>query len=419
MSGIRRPFPDLVRACALFGIAVVNVDLFAHLTPGGVLASAWGTPADRTLWWTVAALFVMKSYPLFAMMFGAGIGQQLRSSAAEGTGLTGRHLRRMTGLLALGLFNAAFLFSGDILVFYALLGTLLFLFRNAGPEALWRWSIASFLLQVLVSLIGVRFMWHITTAGDGTELRQFLADSARDTADLTAGFASPDPLVVTAVRFSDWAVMFQPALIFSGPGLFAFILYGLHAHRAGIFDDPVAPRWSRARRLYLPLGSVIAGIGAWLILRAQHEADPAVQLGYLLLFLGSPLSAMGYLGLIAAWSRRPDSPLRTLLVRAGGGSLTAYLLQGLLLSLVFSGYGLGLVGELGAAAYIPIGAAAAVLSLLFVGGWRMRYALGPVEMLLRRWVHLGERRSDDESGRQPPRPRPPGPRPDGDKNDLH
>lgn len=393
MSPVRQPFPDLVRACALFGIAVVNVDFFAHATPGGVMAAAWSTPMDRVLWWTIAALFAMKSYPLFAMMFGAGVGQQLRSSALDGAGFTGRHLRRMTGLLALGLLNAAFLFNGDILVFYALLGTLLFLFRDASAESLRRWAIASFLLQIAVSLMGVQFMWDITTAADGAELRRFLAEGAEDTARLTAGFASQDPLVVTATRFDDWAVMFLPTMMFAGPGIFAFILYGLYACKEGIFDDAAAPRWSRARRVHLPLGLVIAGIGAVLILRARHEADPWFQIGYTLLFVGSPLSAMGYLGLIAAWSQRPESRLRAFLVRAGGGSLTAYLLQGLLMSLVFSGYGLGLVGKLGAAAYISIGAAAAVLSLLFVGWWRGRHALGPVETLLRWWVYLGQRRS--------------------------
>ena len=394
MSPVRQPFPDLVRACALFGIAVVNVDYFAHATPGGVMAAAWSTPMDRVLWWTIAAFFAMKSYPLFAMMFGAGVGQQLRSSALDGAGFTGRHLRRMAGLLALGLLNAAFLFNGDILVFYALLGTILFLFRNASPKSLWRWAIASFLLQIAVSLMGVQFMWDLTAATDGTELRELLTEGAQDTASLTAGFASPDPLVVTATRFGDWAEMFLPTMMFAGPGIFAFILYGLYAFRLGIFDDPAAPRWSRARRVYLPLGLLIAGIGAVLILRARHEADPWFQIGYTLLFVGSPLSAMGYLGLIAAWSQRPDSPLRAFLVRAGGGSLTAYLLQGLLMSLVFSGYGLGLVGKLGAAAYIPIGAAAAALSLLFVGWWRGRHALGPVETLLRLWVYRGQRRGD-------------------------
>lgn len=115
--------------------------------------------------------------------------------------------------------------------------------------------------------------------------------------------------------------------------------------------------------MYLPLGLVIAGIGGALVISSRHEADPLLQIGYMLLFMGSPLSALGYLGLIAAWSQRADS-----------------------------GYGLGLVGKLGAAAYISISAAAGVLSLLFVGWWRGRHALGPVEMLLRRWVYLGEGR---------------------------
>jgi uncharacterized protein len=61
------------------------------------------------------------------------------------------------------------------------------------------------------------------------------------------------------------------------------------------------------------------------------------------------------------------------------------------MSWVFSGYGLGLVGKLSVAAYVPIGAAAALASLLFVEVWRTRSGWGPVEMLLRRWVYLDKR----------------------------
>ena len=116
------------------------------------------------------------------------------------------------------------------------------------------------------------------------------------------------------------------------------------------------------------------------------------MLGFLLLTVGSPLSSYGYLGLLAAWTRADDSILRRTLMRAGGGSLTAYLLQGLMLSLLFSGYGWGLVGTLGAASYIPLAAIVAMLSLLFVSAWRARYAQAPCEALLRAWVYLGARR---------------------------
>lgn len=116
MPSSRHPLPDLVRAFALFGIAVVNVDYFAHATAGGVIAAGWNTPADRLVWWIVASIFLLKSYSLFALMFGFGFEQQRNAAAAEGVGLAGRYGRRMTGLLVLGLLNVSCLFVGDILV---------------------------------------------------------------------------------------------------------------------------------------------------------------------------------------------------------------------------------------------------------------------------------------------------------------
>jgi uncharacterized protein len=112
--------------------------------------------------------------------------------------------------------------------------------------------------------------------------------------------------------------------------------------------------------------------------------------GFSLIMIGSPLSSVGYLGWLAAWLRGGPSPVRDLLGRAGSASLTAYLLQGLLMSWVFAGYGLGWVGKLGASAYLPVGVIAALASLWFVARWRGRYALGPVEAVLRRWVYLGQ-----------------------------
>lgn len=391
MSTARQPFPDLVRACALFGIAVVNVDYIAHATMGGVIANAWVTPADRLVWWTVATLFLIKSYPLFALMFGAGIAQQMQSAAADGRGFAGRHWRRMVGLLLLGLVNAAFLYSGDILTTYAALGAVVFLFRGMSAKWLRRCAFALYTLQIVVMVWIASEFWRLAEEG-GAELGRRVAGYESLTARLVAGFASTDPLSVAATRFGDWSSVFVETMMFSGAGLLAFILYGLYAVRAGLFEDLGAAHWSRARRVHLPLGLLLAGAGGVLMLRAAHGLDVEVQFGFLLLTIGSPLSVSGYLGLIAAWMQRPESRLRAFLVRAGGGSLTAYLLQGLLMSLVFCGYGIGLVGKLGAAADIAIAVAVALATLLFVGVWRARHALGPVEYLLRRWVYLGERR---------------------------
>jgi uncharacterized protein len=393
MTSSREPLPDLVRAFALFGIAVVNVDYFAHATMGGVIAGAWDSPADRAAWWTVATLFMLKSYSLFALMFGVGVAQQMLSAAGDGAGFGGRYARRLIGLLVLGLFNAALLFYGDILVIYALLGTLVYLFRDLGAATLRRWAIGLYLVQAAIVLLLWLSTFALTLPEAASTLREALDESAQDTAQRVAGFAAPGVLVVAATRFEAWATDLVWMVAMQGLGALAFMLYGLHLARSGLLEDTASARWARARRIDLPLGLTLAGVGGWLMVGSGHELDPSFMGGFALIVIGSPFSTMGYLGLLAAWSQRPASPLRAFLTRAGGGSLTAYLLQGLLLSLVFSGYGLGLVGQLGAAAYIPIGAAAALLSVLFVGWWRIRYPLGPVETLLRRWVYLGERRS--------------------------
>jgi uncharacterized protein len=393
MSETRQPFPDLVRACALFGIAVVNVEWFAYPAQDLLRGGAWATPADRFVWWTVATVFLMKSYSLFAMLFGAGMAQQMRAAEAGGAGFMGRYARRMAGLLALGLVNAALLFSGDILVTYALLGVLLLLFRNTGAAALRRWAIGFFLLHVGLSVALVVSAASMAEEGGGAELRKLAAEMAEEAAQVNAAYASTDFFAVAAFRFDEWATFFGRAMVFGGPGVMAFILYGLYAARTGMFEDLDAPRWSRARRLWLPIGLLVAGAGAWVMLGSDLEFDAKLLAGITLVTVGSPLSTLGYLGLVAAWMRRPESRLRAFLTRAGGGSLTAYLLQGLLMSWVFCGYGLGWVGKVGAAAYFSVGVVVATVSLLFVGWWRGRYGLGPMEALLRRWVYLGERRS--------------------------
>jgi uncharacterized protein len=296
----------------------------------------------------------------------------------------------MLGLLLLGLLNAAFLFFGDILVVYAVLGTVLYLFRSEEPRALRRWAFGLYALQIVIVLLLLSATLALSVPDNAATLREMLAETARASAEREAGFAAGGFFAVADTRFGAWAEDFGYMLAMQGPGAMAFILYGLYAARAGLFDDLEAARWSRARRVYLPVGLLLAGLGGWLMAGSAHESDPAFMAGFSLIMIGSPLSSVGYLGWLAAWLRGGPSPVRDLLGRAGSASLTAYLLQGLLMSWVFAGYGLGWVGKLGASAYLPVGVIAALASLWFVARWRGRYALGPVEAVLRRWVYLGQ-----------------------------
>lgn len=381
----RSPLPDLTRAIALFGIAVVNVGLFAYPSVTGYAAGGLVSAADHTLLFIVMALFAFKSYTLFAFCFGLGFGVQIDAAAAQGQAFLSRYGRRLLGLAALGALNVVAFFYGDILLVYAVLGAVLLLARNAPVPRLVRWGRIFIGIQVglLAALAGLMALYAAVAPDD---LARELARQSGEAARLAAGFGAPQFHDVALQRVRSWFEDIGFLLLIQGPGVFAGLLLGLAAWRSGVLSDLDHPVWRRCRR-HLPLGLLISAVGAALMVRAGGMMTVQATLGLALVVLGSPLASAGYLGWLARWAQAPAGPLRQALARAGSASLSAYLLQGLLMSLVFSGYGLGWYAQASATASILVGALAGGASLLLMALWRRRFARGPFEALLRRWTY--------------------------------
>jgi uncharacterized membrane protein YeiB len=120
--------PDLARGIALLGIALANLVGWLHGPAWTVLLKQEDAgPADRAVDVLLALLVDNRGFPLFALLFGYGLGILHRRSLARGE-RTGRFLRRTARrclvLLTIGLAHAILLFSGDILVGYAIIGML-------------------------------------------------------------------------------------------------------------------------------------------------------------------------------------------------------------------------------------------------------------------------------------------------------
>ncbi|MDZ3824360.1 MAG: hypothetical protein U0S76_12215, partial [Pseudoxanthomonas sp.] len=117
---------DALRGLAVCGILLANVhflDGWQYLSPGSratlPLAAADGP--------TIAALRVLvegKFYSLFSLLFGLGFGLMLTRAGAEPGPFLSAWRRRMAVLLAIGLVHGLFVWLGDILALYALLGLL-------------------------------------------------------------------------------------------------------------------------------------------------------------------------------------------------------------------------------------------------------------------------------------------------------
>ncbi|MBB5519303.1 DUF418 domain-containing protein [Amphiplicatus metriothermophilus] len=386
----RHIFPDLARAFALFGIALVNVGVFAYPMMSGYHAGGLRTGFDHAAWFLVCALFLFKSYSIFSFMFGVGFAYQIDAAERRGVGFPGRYARRILGLLFFGALNISLLFFGDILVIYAVLGTILFFFRKAGVKALVRWAVALYVVQIIFSIFftGSFWLWGIYAP---EEMAKEMATLAETDARAAAVFSAGGFMDAAAFRVEVWLENIAFMFMMQGFGAFSFFLFGLAAVRSGLIARPEAAFWSRARRVYLPVGVALGLVGAGLIVRAETFMDPMAMAGMTVTTLASPFASAGYLGLIAKWAAGREGPARTFFARGGTATLTAYLLQGLLFSLIFSAYGLGLYARPGAAACTVIAVAVALFSLAFSSLWRTRFARGPLEIVLRGWTYLGAR----------------------------
>lgn len=387
----RHIFPDLARAWALVGIALVNVGIFAYpAMKGGYASGGLESGLDQAAFFGVNALFALKSYTLFSFMFGVGFAYQMVSAEKAGASFASRYWRRIIGLFFFAAINIVLFFQGDILFVYGVLGSLLFLFRKASTGILLRWAVWLYLIQVILLFILAGFvaMGHAFGPEEMAKEVELMTELGAET---HAIYSSGTFMETVTARVTEWASSVYFFFLVQGFGAMSFFLFGLAAVRTDTIAEPSAKFWQTSRRLYLPIGIGISLIGAWFMTGAANMIDQDMIFGTALISLGAPFSTAGYLGLIAKWSLAPDGPIKTFFARGGTSSLTAYLMQNMLFTLIFYGFALGFYAKLGAAQVIGIAILVALFSIAFCSLWRTIFKRGPMEVVLRNWTYLGSK----------------------------
>jgi len=358
----RALMPDYLRLFALFGIVVVNVQYIAFSALHGFADPVAETALDAITLWLVNGLALLKTYGLFSFMFGVGLGFLMRSAARRGLPFGRVYRNRMIGLLILGIAHGCLFFPGDILTIYAVTGSILYLFRDWPVRRLVRLGAALLVLQAVIAP-------PLLLAAPETPPDIV----AMERAILTEGGF----LEAVLFRSIGFAFIMPSFLLIQGISALGWFCLGLAAVKSGMIDDAGHPLWRRARRWCLGPGVVLGLAGA-----AIWQLGPPVP-GVVLTVASAPVATLGYLGLIAAVSR-PPGPIMAKALAAGGSSLSVYLGQSIVLSTIFSGYGLGLWGAVDrlTAVAIALAVTAGLVGALLL--WRRYFKLGPFEWVLRR-----------------------------------
>ncbi|WP_326765709.1 DUF418 domain-containing protein [Streptomyces sp. NBC_01591] len=375
---------DALRGFALAGILVVN--LMTTAGPPGARGGLAGVhAADGAVEWLVVLLAQSKFYLLFSFLFGYSFTLQMDSAARAGERFAPRMSRRLAGLFVLGLAHAVLLYTGDILMIYALFGLVLLAARNAGPARAWRAALWVFgVAGGFLLLIGLGAA--LLDPGD-------LGESATVKAELTAAYQGGFAEVVGA-NIRALPEMLAAVPLMGGFVVAAFLVGFVAGRRQWLGAAALADR-ARLRRICLT-GLAVGVPGA--ALSAAGLVGPLPErwtlLGLAVGTVAAPALSAAYATGLLLWFATPGGAATArVLAPAGRMALTNYLTQSLVMALVFSGYGLGLYGRTGAAAAVG-GALVLYAGQLALSGRLMRrYRLGPVEWLLRAvtlWTRPGK-----------------------------
>lgn len=376
----RLPLLDVMRGVAILGTLMTNVWIFT--SPGAEWAVLSGGQGEMSFGsFPAAAESTMrllangKFLSLLTILFGVGLAIQYSAAERRGEPWPGRYRWRALFLFAEGTLHFILVFAWDVLMGYAVTALLVAWLLTRTPKA--RHRVMWWAAGLHLTLIG------LLTAGllaDGTQGGTQGGESvSREVVDLYAhgGY-------LEQVRFrldNALALRVEPLLSFC---LLVFLfLLGVRLFRAGAFGSDATGRGIRARLLAWGLG-----LGLPLSV-ALSQAGPEFFL--LDRYVGGPLMALGYLGLIGVLVervRRPG-PLLNGLTAVGRTALSGYVLQNVLCVFVSYGIGLGLAHRLDESwrPWWVMGLWAVVCAVLMAGStlWLRRFRTGPLESV-QKWA---------------------------------
>lgn len=383
-DGERIEVLDVLRGFALYGVLLANlVPWFSGCAFMSRAQLDQQTDAlDQAFLFLLRVLCDGKAMMLLTLLFGLGFSLQLQRAEASGRTIIAIYLRRLAVLALIGVSHVLLLWWGDILWGYAVAGLGLILFRRVKGRKLLIWGLALALLPHLLSTIP-----QVSKALDLVAAKP--VDFEAFKAQLLAALSGHDRRALTAMQLKQayyhvgrfWGPFF--------PELLGRFLLGYWAGSIGLFRN-TAERLPLFRKL-AAVGLVAGLIGSSIapVLRVLSRRHVVIAKGVALaVSVPSEIEVLlltcGYAALVVLLMQRPVvRRLLLLIAPVGQMALTVYLMQSLICTFLFYGWGLGLITHVPPARLFPIAGVIFLSQILFAHAWLARFRFGPVEWLWR------------------------------------
>jgi uncharacterized protein len=367
--------PDVLRGFALLGILVVNIQFMALSSDQGARGEWTHGLVNGGATWIIAAFFAGKFYLLFSFLFGYSSSYIINNDKAN----RGRWIKRCFALMAFGAIHFTFLWHGDIIFVYGLFGLLLLAFMFRADRVIKIWTRVIYTLSaILITLAALSLL-----IGE----RYFPEQMNNDYVAPRLDEVLRNGTFIDAIspRIELWIFGVISGIFLQGGLAFAAFLLGMRLARSNFLSvDHDKVQNTRMIRVGLFVGLPIQAFAALLLVRNEQSADPseAIYLSSLFIgFLTAPLLSMAYVGVIRRLLITKPKAV-TWMSPAGKMSLTNYISQSVLTSIIFGAWGFGLFQDLQLWTVLLL-AIAIWLTLVYLSNqWLQRFNQGPLENLM-------------------------------------
>jgi uncharacterized protein len=383
---------DALRGFALFGVLIDNLFGF---TGWGFLTETQRTalptwPADGLLGLLELTFIHGKFYSIFSLLFGIGFSIVLLRSEQKAINPLRIFYRRLIVLLLIGLVHILFLWEGDILFLYALLGMLLPLFRKCSDRTLLTWAILLILSPIIIDL--VRMIFHFNPGKFLFQQGAMIDEKNGIPADQAL---ASQYIFTTEDSWQRWRNWLEPGFYYRYgdllntnrfPKVLGMFLFGLYAGRKLLYTrlEENKPLFKKLLKWGLIIG-IPTAIGNSLLhidnKRVPHIMGWVETILYALSVV--PLCLAYVSGFCLQWLKTGGTTKWKLLAPLGRMALTNYLMQTLIGIGLFYGVGLLLGGDIGPSLFFPIGIGIYLFQLLFSTWWLRYFNFGPLEWIWR------------------------------------
>lgn len=371
---------DVYRGFAILGIFVVNIVIMnSTFLNQDEFALQWTSVADKTAEQILKLFFYTKFFPIFSLLFGLGISMQALKLFEKGKLSFSFYARRMFFLFLIGVFHILFLWSGDILNIYAILGLFTTLMIKKSNKLILIVAFAFLLFPFYDQVIAYIFkLVHF-------QPETYLSEHTGETVNQI--IKNGTYLEGLQLRVLEYIANTPMLLGFLAPVAISMFLFGLYLGKNKIYNslDNFIQK-IKTPMLILALITNIYRICFLYILVKQEifSVEEYRQAFIKIMVLSDTFMGLFYLWLIGwLWYNTSWSIILKPLRYAGRMALTNYIMQSFIGLILFSSIGFGLYETFSPSETLLIAIVVFIIQVVWSKLWLSYYQFGPLEWIWR------------------------------------